>query len=118
MYPVVRFCRNGFSLTKFQSDKRSALALLLLTDQAFSAAVGLVTGITGIAFQRICPNGGTGCVCDQVNNFDDSCIGVRIALQFEGLRALETPEFADRSVELTAAFRNIILDRVNAAAFP
>ena len=28
MYPIVGFCRNGFSLTKFQSDKRSALALL------------------------------------------------------------------------------------------
>ena len=109
---------NGELTCRGRTVPRDAPGDTLITDQAFSAPVGLVTGITGIAFQRICPDGGTVCVCDQVNDFDNSCIGVRIALQFEGLRELETPEFADRSVELTAAFRNIILDRVNAAAFP
>ena len=109
---------NGELTCRGRTVPRDAPGDTLITDQAFSTPVGLVTGITGIAFQRICPNGGIGCVCDQVNDFDNSCIGVRIALQFEGLRELDTAEFADRSVELTAAFRNIILDRVNAAAFP
>ena len=78
--------------------------------------VGLVRGLTGIAFQKICPDGGTECVCDELSDFDNSCIGVRVALQFEGMRDMDASgSFDDRSIELTAAFRNIILDRVNAA---
>ena len=91
----------------------------LITDQDFSESVGLVRGITGLAFQKICPDGTTDCPCDQITDFEGSCIGVRVALQVEGLMAIDNSGvFENRAVELTAAFRNIILDRANAAAFP
>lgn len=90
-----------------------------ITDQDFSESVGLVRGITGLAFQKICPDGTTNCPCDLVTDFEISCIGVRVALQVEGMMAIDdTGIFDDRAVELTAAFRNIILDRANAFAFP
>jgi hypothetical protein len=39
-------------------------------------------------------------------------------MQFEGMRALDlSGNFDNRSIELTAAFRNVVLDRVNAHAF-
>jgi len=85
-----------------------------ISAQPWSDRVGLVRGFTGIAFQRICPDGGTTCACDLVNNPDNSCIGVRVALQLQGMRALDgSAGFDDRSIELTAAFRNAILERVN-----
>ncbi len=90
----------------------------LITDQAFSNPVGLVGGLTGIAFQLVCPDGGTACACDVDDDLDNACIGVNVAMQFEGMRALDTSgDFDNRSIELTAAFRNVVLDRVNAAAF-
>lgn len=89
-----------------------------ISDETFSDAVGLISGLSGLAFQPICPGGGTTCTCDLVNNFDTSCIGMRVAMQFEGQRDLANPGTVnDRSIELTAAFRNIILDRINVQAF-
>lgn len=85
-----------------------------ITEQGWSDGVGLVRGFTGIAFQRICPDGGSSCACDMVNDPGNSCIGIRVALQLQGMRALDgTAGFDDRSVELTAAFRNIILERMS-----
>ncbi|MDX1554596.1 MAG: hypothetical protein R3212_01075 [Xanthomonadales bacterium] len=90
----------------------------LVTDQDFSDPVGLVGGLTGIAFQLICPDGGTACACDVDTDLDSACIGVNVAMQFEGMRALDTSgDFENRSIELTAAFRNVVLDRANAYAF-
>ncbi|KAA9133131.1 prepilin-type N-terminal cleavage/methylation domain-containing protein [Marinihelvus fidelis] len=88
----------------------------LIEDEAFSTAVGLVDGLTGVAFQLVCPDGGTACTCDMDTNLDTACIGVRVALQFEGMRELNSAAVGNRAVELTAAFRNVILDRVNADA--
>lgn len=89
----------------------------LITGQDFSNPVGLVGGLTGIAFQLICPDGGTACGCDVAADLDNACIGVRVVMQFEGMRALDTSgDFDNRSIELTAAFRNVVLDRVNAYA--
>ena len=88
-----------------------------VTDQSFSDPVGLVRGITAIAFQKICPDTGTTCPCDLVNDPDTSCIGVRVALQLEGLPLLDgSGALDDRSLELVAAFRNIIFERVNTFA--
>ena len=88
-----------------------------ITDEDFSDAVGLVGGLTGLAFQLVCPDGGTVCDCDIATDLASACIGVRVGLQFQGLRDLnDGGNFENRSVELTAAFRNIILDRVNAVA--
>lgn len=89
----------------------------LITGQDFSNPVGLVGGLTGIAFQLICPDGGTACGCDVAADLDNACIGVRVGMQFEGMRALDTSgDFDNRSIELTAAFRNVVLDRVIAFA--
>lgn len=97
---------------------RDAAGDVQITDQTFSDAVGLVGGLSGIAFQLVCPDGGTACSCDVDTDLDNACIGVRVAMQFEGMRSLDNSgDFDDRSIELTAAFRNVILDRVNAQAF-
>ncbi|HKJ17360.1 MAG TPA: prepilin-type N-terminal cleavage/methylation domain-containing protein [Xanthomonadales bacterium] len=94
---------------------RDAGGDVLITDQDFSDPVGLVDGLTSIAFQLICPGGGTSCSCDLVSDLDNACTGVLVAMQFEGMRAMDASgDFEDRSVELTAAFRNVILDRINA----
>ncbi len=90
----------------------------LITDVDFEDPVALVGGLTGLAFQKICPDGTTVCDCDLIDNFDDACIGVRVAMQFEGLRAQDgTGNFDNRSIELTAAFRNVVLDRMNEHVF-
>ena len=89
-----------------------------ITAQTFSEPVGLVGGLTGIAFQLVCPDGGTACDCDIETDLENACIGVRVAMQFEGMRALDNSgNFDNRSIELAAAFRNVVLDRVNAHAF-
>ena len=88
-----------------------------ISEQEWSDRVGLVKGFTRIAFQKICPDGGSTCSCDLVNNPDDSCIGVRVALQLQGMQSLNGAEnFDERSVELTVAFRNVILERMNSHA--
>jgi len=90
----------------------------VIEDATWSETVGLVGGLTDLAFQLICPDGGTACDCDMETDLDNACIGVQVAMQFEGMRALDNSgNFDNRSIELTAAFRNVILDRVNAHAF-
>lgn len=90
---------------------------LTITDQDFSTPVALVDGLTGVAFQLICPDGSNSCGCDVANDLDNACIGVQVALQFQGMREIEGSQaFADRSVELTALFRNVILNRMNSSA--
>jgi len=88
---------------------------VLLEDQDWSSPVGLVKGITGISFQRICPGGGTACTCNLLDNIEESCIGVRLALLFEGLKQFGSANLESQSIQLIAAFRNVILDRMNAA---
>ncbi len=89
-----------------------------VADQAFSDPVGLVGGLTGLAFQKICPDGSTTCGCDAVNDIENACIGVRVALQFQGMRSTdEAASFDNRSIELTAAFRNIVLQQLNRHAY-
>ncbi|MBT8040494.1 MAG: prepilin-type N-terminal cleavage/methylation domain-containing protein [Gammaproteobacteria bacterium] len=74
--------------------------------------VGMVSGVTGLAFQPICPDGTAVCACDLVNDIENSCIGTRIAIRMEGPQSIDDRSVReDRTVELVAAFRNIILDR-------
>ncbi len=106
---------TGELICRGRSVLQEADGAIQIGDQAWSDAVGLVGGLTDIEFQLICPGGGTACGCDIVSDLDNACIGVRVAMQFEGMRAMDgSGDFDDRSVELTAAFRNIILERVNA----
>jgi len=92
----------------------------LIIDQDWVGPIALVGGLSDITFTKICPDGSTTCDCDLVNNFDNACIGVSITMEFDGLTDYEA-EGADvldkRSIELTAAFRNVVLAQKNAIAF-
>lgn len=120
-----RLVENEYSMSntgelrcRGRSVAASASGDTLVSGQAWGQSIGLVRGLTAIAFQNICPAGGSTCACNLVTAFDTSCIGVRVAMQFEGLPEIDDPgTFDDRTIELTAAFRNIILDRVNEHAF-
>jgi prepilin-type N-terminal cleavage/methylation domain-containing protein len=83
-----------------------------ITDELWTNGVGLVSGVENLAFQPICPDGSTGCSCDLVNNADESCIGTRIAIQLTGPQLVDGNGRDDRTIELIAAFRNVILERV------
>jgi type II secretory pathway pseudopilin PulG len=92
----------------------------LITDEEWIGPIALVGGLSDINFTKICPDGSTTCDCDLVNNFDNACIGVRVNLEFEGLvdPDAEGEDLLDkRSIELTAAFRNVVLAQKNAIAF-
>lgn len=85
----------------------------LVSAQAWTDGVGLVSGVENLAFQRICPDGGTACACNLVDNPDTSCIGTRIAIQLRGPQSIDGGAARDDpTVELIAAFRNIILERI------
>ncbi len=107
---------TGELVCRGRTIARDAAGSIQITDQDYSSAVGLVAGLSGIGFQLICPDGSTSCSCDIANDLDNACIGVQVALQFEGLREMSGDQsFSDRSIELTALFRNVILNRVNSS---
>ena len=92
----------------------------LITDQDWVGPVALVGGLSDISFEMVCPDGSSSCSCDMVTNFDNACIGVRVTIGFEALRDYEGDAdvpFDQRSIELTAAFRNVILAQKNQLAF-
>lgn len=74
-------------------------------------AEGLVSGLNGVSFQMICPDGSVNCTCNV--EAPEPCLGVRVGLEFDGLRDPNNPgSLEQRSVELTAAFRNSILQEI------
>lgn len=92
----------------------------LITDEDWIGPVALVGGLSNINFTMICPDGSAVCDCDLNTNFDNACIGVQIAMEFDGLvdhDAAGADIFDKRSIELTAAFRNVVLAQKNAIAF-
>jgi hypothetical protein len=83
--------------------------------------VVLAAGVQGVEFEFICPAdepncfscSGGDCRCELVQNqADTSCLGVTMTLDFQGLRAMGGGGREDRSVALTAAFRNVVLQRI------
>ena len=112
-----RYYLNGDELTcSGRSVLHDASGDTQITAQTWTAGVGLVSGVVNMAFQRICPDGGTACACDLVNNPDTSCIGTRIALQLEGPQDIADRTIRDdRTVELIAAFRNVVLERIRSS---
>jgi len=88
---------------------------LQIETKAFTGGVALVSGVESLAFQRICPedDSNTSCECNLETNPADSCVGVRVAILLEGPNSLEDQTSTDdRTVELVAAFRNVILERI------
>lgn len=88
-------------------------------------AMALVNGVTDLSFEFICPEGGASCECDAGGPFDrpvdddglsdlgSACTGVQIKLGFRGLPDLSSGVEETRTMELTAAFRNVVLSRLN-----
>ena len=77
--------------------------------------VTLVSGVRNVSFQAICE-------MDELNNYvtlcgatecstdlENRCVGVRIQMDFEGLRAIHADDEGIRSVELTAGLRNSVM---------
>ena len=72
--------------------------------------VVLASGLTGLSFTFLFPDSGPPandnvCNYSDVEALEDACIGVRIEMSFEG-------PGEPRSATLTAAFRNVVLDRL------
>ena len=73
--------------------------------------VDLVSGLSGLSFTFICADNSTcGDVCSKSDI--NPCVGARIRLDFPGLRSMQGNANTTRSVELVAAFRNTVLDRL------
>jgi type II secretory pathway component PulJ len=91
-----------------------------VAEQDWVGPIELVGGVSDISFEMVCPDGGSACECDMVTNFANACIGVRITMVFDGLLDYSS-EDADpsdkRTIELNAAFRNVILAQKNELAF-
>lgn len=79
----------------------------------FSTPIGLISGVSALNFEILCPDGSSSCSCDASAGIDGACLGVRVGIQFESVRDLESPgNFEQRYVELTAMFRNIGIFRI------
>jgi len=83
--------------------------------------VVLATGVQGVQFEFLCPDNasncfscaGGNCRCELIQNqASTSCLGVIMTLEFEGLRSMGGVGRENRSVALTAAFRNVVLQRI------
>ena len=77
--------------------------------------VSLLPGVRAIQFNPICPAGVDQADCQCQHDASDesvsrSCIGMRVQLDLEGLRA--GAEFDTRSIAFQAAFRNVVLERI------
>lgn len=81
-------------------------------------SMGLVQGLTGVSFRLIMANGdetATNTVCrdDPLQLLADRCLAVRVGLELEGLRDLDTAGAMEtRYVELFATFRNSAIGHV------
>lgn len=76
--------------------------------------VDLVSGLSGISFEFICADNSNGMACGDVCKEGDTnpCVGALMRLDFPGLRSLQGNANTTRSIELVAAFRNSVLDRL------
>lgn len=85
------------------------------------AGQALVTGLTDLAFRIVMANGdikSNEYECEETDVIispADRCVGVKIGIEFEGLRDLENSgQFEERFVELTSTFRNSAIDQIYA----
>ena len=88
--------------------------------------IALATGLRALQFEFMCPDSNPNCTCElwtHAQDFDaertilaNTCYGVRIGLEFEGPGNQNDSEPV--AVELTSAFRNIILGNMTWASIP
>jgi prepilin-type N-terminal cleavage/methylation domain-containing protein len=70
--------------------------------------VSLVSGVESVSFETICRNQDP-CVSACSTDLNDPCVGVRIGLNFIGLRPMQGGGIDIRSVELVAGLRNSVM---------
>jgi len=76
----------------------------------------IISGLVDLEFEKIEPADSANCefiLEDEQGRYEDSCLGVRMIMTFEGLQGGPDP-----TIELTAAFRNVVLERINSVARP
>ena len=111
---TIRYAGRGSCSESFQDDGFRIVSntYSVSGDSLMCNSEPLVSGVQSIEFSFICPNSADdSCTCNvrDTDNLADSCIGVRIGLEFVN------PDGGgqSRKVELIAAFRNVILSRMN-----
>ena len=93
-----------------------------ISSAAWGNSIGLVRGLTNLQFDTISV-GDAACVFDLTAFEADPtttvlCTGVNITIGIEGMQSLDDASVTDEyTAELTAAFRNVILEIVNQNAF-
>ncbi|MFO7905386.1 MAG: prepilin-type N-terminal cleavage/methylation domain-containing protein [Pirellulaceae bacterium] len=104
---------NGELQCRGRSVDAAEAGTTLITSKDLTPAIGLISGVSDIQFDLICPDGVAACSCDISTDSNQACVGVRIGIQFEAVRDLENAgEFEQRFVELVATFRNIGIFRI------
>lgn len=79
-------------------------------DWITTQSVRLLGGVSSLSVSRVCADGTKDCqpACSfDVDNLEQTCVGVEISLGLEGL------DGEDKEFILLAAFRNVILERLN-----
>jgi len=116
----IKYGGRGTCVEEFDVEKLVVNRYFLRDGSLFCVGVNsdnpaqpLVSGLTDLRFDIICPNVEPGCTCDLKEDADDpdACIGVRIRMTFEGPRD-GAGSRAPRDMLLTAAFRNPILEDI------
>lgn len=104
---------NGELRCRGRSVDTTESGATLITSKALTPAIGLISGVSDLQFDLICPTGVTACTCDISTDADEACLGVRVGIQFEAVRDLDNAgDFEQRFVELVATFRNIGIFRI------
>lgn len=114
---------NGALICRGRSISQSAAGTVAIADDTIWDGTGieLVQGVNSVQFDALSVAGGT-CTFDltawEADNTINLCTGVTITLLMEGMQDMNTPGTTNlRRAQLTAAFRNVILDIVNENAF-
>lgn len=116
---TIRYAGRGSCSQPFEDDTFSIVqnTYTVTNGNLTCNGITLISGVTDIQFEFIFPVGvdpASGeCNTADLDALRNSCIGVRITLAFEGLRDFETANRAINEVQLVAAFRNVILNRMN-----
>ena len=93
-----------------------------ITSIGFGTPVGLVRGLTSLEFDTISTDGAA-CTFNLSNYESDPettnlCTGVTITMEFAGMQSMNNPAVTEEyRAQLTAAFRNVILEIVNYNSF-
>jgi prepilin-type N-terminal cleavage/methylation domain-containing protein len=115
----IRYAGRGSCSQTFEDDTFSIVqnTYTVANGNLTCNGITLISGVNDVQFEFIFPAGvdpaAGECNTADLDALRNSCIGVRINLAFEGLRDFGTGTRATNEVQLVAAFRNVILSRMN-----